>query len=155
MMYEYMIIASVMALLGATKKTMKPVFGQLTLTGDLAVDWVKHETKITARKIWFGSASLFDEYNLPEWAVEKGIVALIFPIDEYQNPLLVTQKSILKFLERHCCEWEAKGATVASLKRSVKAIVSEIQFDENEPTFEFIRDPKTAKQFDPYKVIIE
>jgi len=149
------IMITILALCGAAKKTVKPVFGQLTLTGDLAVDWVKHETKVTARKIWIGSASVFDEYNLPIWAVEKGIVALIFPLDEYQNPILVTQKSILKVIERHCCEWEAKGANVAQLKRSVKAIVSEIQFEENEPTFEFIRDPKTAKQYDPYKVVIE
>ena len=152
-MYEIStLIVAIMVLLGAAKKNM-PVFGQLTLTGDLAVDWVKHESKIQARKIWMGAGSLFDEYNLPEWAVEKGIVALIFPLDEYKNPMLVTQKSILKILELNCATWESKGCKTNVLKVQLGQVL-EILFDENEPTFEFLR-PKDAKQFDPYKVVIE
>jgi hypothetical protein len=99
-----------------------------------------------------GAGALFDEYNLPEWAIEKGIVALIFPIDEYQNPLLVTQKSILKVLESNCCEWERAGSATNVLKVKMGQVL-EIVFEENEPTFEFLR-PKNAKQFDPYKVVV-
>lgn len=152
-MIEYMIIGCIMALLGAAKKTKKPVFGQLTLTGEKAVDWVKPDSTITARKIWIGTAGAFDDYNLPEWAKEKGIVALIFPLSEWGNPMLVTQKSILRVLESKCAEFEAQGCAVNILKVQLGQ-VAEIIFEENEPVFTFIR-PKNAKQFDPYKVAIE
>ena len=152
-MFEYMIMMSVMALLGAAKKTKMPVFGQLTLTGEKAVDWVKPDTRVTAKKIWMGAGALFDDYNLPDWAKEKGICALIFPVDEWGNPVLVTQKSILRVLEAKCAEFEAAGCAVNVLKVKMGQ-VCEILFEENEPTFEFIR-PKNAKQFDPYRVVIE
>ncbi len=142
-----------MALLGAAKKAKMPVFGQMTLTGEKAVDWVKPEAQITARKIWMGAGSLMHEFNLPDWAKEKGICALIFPLSEWGNPLLVTQKSILRVLEAKCAEFEAKGAAVNVLKMH-GGQMAEISFEENEPKFEFIR-PKNAKQFDPYKVVIE
>ena len=152
-MIEYMIIAGIMALLGAAKKTKTPVFGQLTLTGEKAVDWVKPDSMITARKIWIGHAGAFDDYNLPEWAKEKGMVALIFPLSEWGNPMLVTQKSILRVLEAKCAEFEASGSAV-NIFKSHNVQIAEIIFEENEPTFTFIR-PKNAKQFDPYKVAIE
>lgn len=153
-MIENIVMMSIaMALLGATKKGKMPVFGQMTLTGEKAVDWVKNESKITARKIWMGAADLMQDYNLPEWAKEKGICALIFPADEWGNPMLVSQKSILKILEAKCCEFEASGATVNILK-VMNGQLAEIIFEENQPTFEFLR-PKNAKQFDPYKVVIE
>jgi hypothetical protein len=148
-----LIMIAIMALLGATKKSKMPVFGQMTLTGEKAVDWVKPEARITARKIWMGAGTLFDDFNLPEWAKEKGICALIFPVDEWGNPMLVTQKSILRVLEAKCAEWEASGAAVNILKVGMGQM-AEIVFEESEPTFEFLR-PKNAKQFDPYKVIIE
>ena len=150
-MYE-LIMITILALCGAAKKNKMPVFGQMTLTGEKAVDWVKHESKIQARKIWMGAGTLFPEFNLPDWAIEKGIVALVFPIDEYQNPMLVTQKSILKILEANCCEWETAGCATNVLKVQMGQVL-EILFAENEPTFEFLR-PKNAKQFDPYKVVI-
>jgi len=93
------------------------------------------------------------DFNLPDWAKEKGICALIFPQDEWGNPMLVTQKSILRVLEAKCSEFEAAGATVNILK-VMKGQLAEIIFEENEPTFEFVR-PANAKQYDPYKVVIE
>lgn len=152
-MYEIAIIASVIALLGAAKKGKMPVFGQLTLTGEKAVDWVKPDAKITAAKIWMGAGALMQDFNLPDWAKEKGICALIFPSDEWGNPMLVTQKSILRILEAKCCEFEEAGAAVNILK-VMKGQLAEIVFEENQPTFEFIK-PKNAKQFDPYRVVIE
>lgn len=152
-MIEYIIISIAMALLGAAKKGKMPVFGQMTLTGEKAVDWVKPEAKITAAKIWMGAGALMQDFNLPEWAKEKGICALIFPADEWGNPMLVTQKSILRILEAKCSEFEEAGATVNILK-VMKGQLAEIIFEENQPTFEFIK-PKNAKQFDPYKVVIE
>ena len=142
-----------MALLGAAKKTKTPVFGQLTLTGEKAVDWVKPDSTITASKILMGAAGAFADYNLPEWAKEKGLVALIFPISEWGNPMLVTQKSILRVIEARCAMFEENGCDVDVVKMH-NVQVARIYFDENEPKLTFIR-PKNAKQFDPYKVAIE
>ena len=94
---EIYIIMSVILLFLAAKK--QPVFGQLTLTGELALDWVKmgEENIITARKIEFASARVFaDDYNIQDYHIEKGLVALIYPLSEWGNPMLITQKSILK-----------------------------------------------------------
>ncbi len=142
-----------MALLGAAKKTKTPVFGQLTLTGEKAVDWVKPDSTITAREIQIGAAGAFADFNLPEWAKEKGLVALIFPVSEWGNPMLVTQKSILRVIEARCAMFEANGCDVEVVKLH-NVQVAKIYFDENEPKLTFIR-PKNAKQFDPYKVAIE
>ena len=59
----------------------------------------------------------------------------------------------LKILEANCAAWEAKGCKTNVLKVQMGQVL-EIIFDENEPTFEFLR-PTDAKQFDPYKVVIE
>ena len=151
-MIEIVIMTALYGLLMAAKKNTKPVFGQMTLTGEKALDWVKPDSRITAKRIEMGAAALFDEFNMPEWAKEKGLVALIWPNDEWGNPMLVTQKSILKVIEAKCCEFEAAGATVEMQKRKMGHVAC-IEFEENEPTFEFIR-PKNAKQFDPYKVAV-
>ena len=74
------IIMSVILLFLATKK--KPVFGQMTLTGDLALDWIKAgvDNVVEVCKIEFGSAKLFaDNYNIPDYHLEKGVVALLYP----------------------------------------------------------------------------
>jgi hypothetical protein len=152
-MLEIALMSIAIALLGAAKKGKMPVFGQMTLTGEKAVDWVKPDAKITARKIWMGAGALMQDFNLPDWAKDKGVCALIFPQDEWGNPMLVTQKSILRILEAKCCEFESAGAIVNILK-VMKGQIAEIIFEENEPTFEFIK-PKDAKQYDPYKVVIE
>jgi len=152
-MLEIVIIGTLMALCGATKKTTKPVFGQMTLTGEKALDWVRDGVKVTASKIQIGTPQAFSDFNVPEWAAEKGYLALIFPLDPYANPFLVSQKSILKILEAKCCEFEAKGASVETVKLN-GSNVAQVTFDENEPTFEFLR-PENAKQYDPYKVIVE
>ena len=65
------IMITILALCGAAKKAKMPVFGQMTLTGEKAVDWVKNESKITAKKIWMGAGPLLTDFNLPEWAKEK------------------------------------------------------------------------------------
>ena len=65
-MIEYIIMSIAMALLGAVKKGKMPVFGQLTLTGEKAVDWVKPDAKITAAKIWMGAGALMQDFNLPD-----------------------------------------------------------------------------------------
>ena len=140
-------------LLSMVKKTTKPVFGQLTLTGELALDWVKNPTEIIAKTIWFCNVSALGDWNVPEWAKEKGIVALIFPIDEWGNPLFVTQKSILKVLEFNCAKWEAEGAKCSVKGTKLQGQKSVIEFEENHPHFKFSK-AEDARQFDPYQVVI-
>ena len=153
-MIEYMIIGMIIAINMAKKKTTKPVFGQMTLTGEKALDWLKNGTIVTARKIWMGSPGMADEYNMPDWAKDKGLVALIFPIDEWANPILVTQKSVLRALEAKCAEWEAAGATVNILTNALAGQIAEIIFEENQPEMEFIR-PEDGPTYAPYKIAFD
>ena len=152
-MIELTIMMMIMALLGAAKKAKMPVFGQMTLTGEKALDWMKNETVITTRKIEMGAAPLFDGWNMPDWAKEKGIVALLYPIDEWANPVLVTQKSILRVLEAKCAEWEAAGAAVTIMKVQLGQIAV-IEFDENQPRMEFLR-PADGPTYAPYRIVFE
>jgi hypothetical protein len=152
-MIEHIAIAGAIMLLSMVKKTTKPVFGQLTLTGELALDWVKNPTEIIASKIWFCNATSLTEWNVPEWALTKGIVALIFPVDEWGNPLFITQKSILRVLEAQCVAWEEKGAKCSLIGTKIQGQKSCIEFAEDYPTLKFSR-PKNAKQYDPYQTEI-
>lgn len=134
----------------------KPVFGQMTLTGDLALDWVKQgeEKVVKAKKIEFGPASVYaEDFNVPEWHVDKGLVCLIWPLNEWGNPLFITQKSILKPIEAMCATWEENGASTRT-RKAQKAVIGVIEFEEDAPTITIFKDKK-AKQFDPYTVKFE
>tara|TARA_R110001606_G_C15315119_1_gene644040 strand:+ start:914 stop:1363 length:450 start_codon:yes stop_codon:yes gene_type:complete len=147
-MIELMLIGAIMAINMAKKTTKKPVFGQLTLTGELALDWLKSGVEIQVRKLWMGSTGIASEYNLPDWAKEKGVIAMLFPMDEWANPVLVTQKSVLRVLEAQCAEWEAKGAKCTMTRGK-----AEILFEENQPRMEFVR-PEDGPTYAPYRVTI-
>jgi hypothetical protein len=152
-MIEMIAIAGAIMLLSMVKKGKMPIFGQMTLTGEKALDWVKNPTEIIASKIWFCNVSALSDWNVPEWAKDKGIVALIFPVDEWGNPVFITQKSILKVLEFNCAKWEEEGAKCALIGTKLQGQISEINFAENHPHFKFSK-PKDARQFDPYLVEI-
>jgi len=148
------IIGATMFILSMAKKTTNPVFGQLTLTGELALDWIKKDmvNEIIAKKIWFCNvAALEGDWNVPIWAKEKGIVALIFPMSEWGNPLFITQKSILKELEAHCCNWEAAGAKCSMVGTKLQGQKSCIEFKESQPSLKIYRKDD-ARTFDPYIV---
>jgi hypothetical protein len=153
-MIENTIMMSVILLFLAAKK--KPVFGQMTLTGDLAVDWVKSgiENVIEASKIEFGSALAFsDLYNIPEYHKDKKVIALIYPANSWANPLMVTQQSILKPLEAMCAVWETEKA-IASTFKANGGTCGRIEFTENCPTIK-MHKKKSAPQFAPYEVTFE
>ena len=148
------IMSAVVALLVmAKKKTTKPVFGQMTLTGEKALDWVKDGVRVQCSKIHMGSPLCFEEWNIPEWGMNKAVIAVLFPIDRYQNPFLVTQRSILRVLEAQCVEWEEAGAAV-NILQTTGGTLAEIIFEENQPTFEFVR-PADSATYAPYRVVIE
>jgi len=152
-MIEIIAIVCATMVFTMAKKQQMPVFGQMTLTGEKALDWVKNPTEIIASKIWFCNVNALSDWNVPEWAKEKGIVALIFPIDEWGNPVFVTQKSILKVLEIQCAKWESEGAKCKTARTSGGGLRSEIVFEENHPRFKFSK-ADDARQFDPYMVEI-
>jgi len=149
MQNEWMQLGSAIMIFIMVKKSKMPIFGQLTLTGELALDWLKNGDEITAAKIWFCNVSALTEWNVPEWAKEKGIVAMIFPMSEWGNPLFITQKSILEALEYHCAEWEKNGAKCSLIGKVLEGQISCIEFGEMNPTIKFSR-PKNAKQFERY-----
>lgn len=133
----------------AAKK--KPVFGQLTLTGELALDWMKPDTEIIIGKVEIGPIGAFPEYNVPDWASERtGDIGLIHTTNKYENPVLVTQRSILRALEIYCVDMEAKGAECEVVK-SGTAMKGVLTIAENNPTFRFTRDASKG-QFAPYEM---
>jgi len=138
--------------MGAKKKEeAKPVFGQLTLTGELALDWMKPDTEVIVAKIEIGPIGAFPEYNVPEWASERtGDIGLIHDANHYANPILVTQRSILRALEIYCVEMEEAGADTEVLKTG-SAQKGVISFQENNPTLKFTRDASKG-QFAPYEM---
>ena len=129
---------SAVAFLAAKKK---PLFGQMTLTGMLAVDWLKDGMEVDVRKITLGNPQfLTDDWNIPEWALEKKTVGLLFPMNEWENPIFVSQNSVLQWLEAKCAEWEAAGATVEGNKHTAT-----IEFGDDSVPMTFNRDKNGGK----------
>jgi len=129
----------------------KPVFGQLTLTGELAVDWMKPDTEVIIGKVEIGPIGAFPEYNVPEWANERtGDIGLIHTTNKYDNPILVTQRSILRALEHFCVEMEEKGCKTEVLKKA-GATKGVLYIEEDNPTYRFTRD-ESKGQFAPYEM---
>lgn len=152
-MYEVLATSIAILCLMAGKKTAtKPVFGQLTLTGEMALDWMKNGMEVTIHKIWLGPIGAFGDFNVPDWAVEKaGDIALLFTPNDYANPILVTQRSILRALEQWCVNQEANGAK-AGIKKAYATQFAELIIEENFPTLVFTRmDEK--KKFSPYEIV--
>ena len=134
-----------------TKKKM-PVFGQLTLTGELALDWMKNETEMAVAKVEMGPIGAFQNYNVPDWAGEKtGDIALLFTPNNYANPILITQRSILRALENWCVLQEMRGAE-SSIETKFKCKAGVLTIEENHPTLKFVRDLDKGK-FSPYELI--
>jgi len=150
-MIEMIAMICATMLIGMVKTPKKPLFGQLTLTGEKALDWLKNGDVITARMIWFCNVNALSDWNVPEWAKEKGIVALIFPVDEWGNPMFITQKSVLRVLEARCADWESTGARCEVIGTKLAGQKTQISFDENHPTLKFSR-PENCKMYDPYLV---
>jgi len=151
-MQEITLIMGLISLLLVTKRTTKkPVFGQLTLTGELALDWMKNEMEIIIAKVMIGPMGAFPEFNVPDWANERsGDIGVIYHANSFANPVLVTQRSILRALEIWCVEQEAKGAeTLVEKKGSGKRGVLIIH--EGNPTLRFLRDLEKGK-FAPYEI---
>lgn len=143
-------IACVLSTLLAAKKS---VFGQMTLTNNRALDFLKEGMKIEIAKIEIGDASAFKEdYNLPTtetvgWDVQ-GWIAILFGTEEWLNPVLVTQKSVLAWLDSEAADWEQQtGNKAKGITRNKKAVMQLI-FGKEKPLVEFSRVSK--KKMAPY-----
>ena len=131
-----------------TKK--KLVFGQMTLGGSLALDWMKNETEVNVAKIEMGPSTAFSSYNLPEWIDEKTCdIALLHPDDAWANPVLVTQRSIIRQLEFFCVEKEKEGAETRIEKRN-KIEIGILDFGDEYVSLYFSRDK--SKKFSQYVI---
>ena len=129
----------------------KPVFGQLTLTGELALDWMKNGMEVTVARVDIGPIGAFQEYNVPEWASEKtGEIAILHNPNQFTNPVLVTQRSILRQLEIWCVEKESQGAKT-SVETSHGVQFGRLDLEEESVTLLFSRDEKRG-QYAPYEM---
>jgi hypothetical protein len=136
-----MIMLTTMIAICLMARKKKPLFGQMTLTGMLAVDWLKDGMELEIRKITLGNPQFMtDEWNIPEWAMEKKTVGLLFLKDEWANPVFVSQNSVLVWLESKCAEWEAAGATVEGNNHSASVL-----FGDDAIPMTFHRDKKGGK----------
>lgn len=132
------------------KKKM-PVFGQLTLTGDLALDWLKDGMKIVVSMVDIGPIGAFGQYNVPEWAGEKtGDIALLHSPNQYDNPVLVTQRSVLRALEYFCVEKEEQGAKT-SVEKYNEFQFGRLDLADAAVELSFFRDKDKGK-FAPYQM---
>ena len=135
------------------KKQKIPVFGQLTLTGEKALNWMKNGDEICVRTIWFCSVNALSDWNVPEWAKDKGICALIFPVNIFENPMFITQKSVLKVLEAQCVLWEEAGAECKIIGTKLQGQKMQMHFPEDGPSMKFTR-PENCPTYAPYEVTI-
>jgi hypothetical protein len=135
------------------KKQKIPVFGQLTLTGEKALNWMKNGDEICVRTIWFCSVNALSDWNVPEWAKDKGICALIFPLNVFENPMFITQKSVLKVLEAQCVVWEEAGAECKIIGTKLQGQKMQMHFPEDGPSMKFSR-PEGCPTYAPYEVTI-
>jgi hypothetical protein len=132
-------------------KKKKPVFGQLTLTGDLALDWMKNGMEIEVAVIEIGPIGAFQRYNVPDWAKERsGDIALLHKPDGYSNPVLVTQRSILRALELFCVNAEENGA-VTSIEKVEEFLFGRLELNDEPVHLRFSRD-ETKGKFAPYEM---
>ena len=133
------------------KEEKKPVFGQLTLTGSMALDWMKNGMEIEVATIDIGPIGAFQGYNVPDWASERsGDIAVLHKPNKFDNPVLVTQRSILRHLEIWCVEQEANGA-ITSVETEYGVQFGRLELNDNIVQLRFTRD-ETKGKFAPYEM---
>ena len=130
-------------------KKKVPVFGQLTLTGEMALDWMKNGMEVEVAAIEIGPIGAFQAYNVPDWASERsGDIAILHKPNKFDNPVLVTQRSILRQIEIWCVEQEAKGATT-SVETEYGVQYGRLDLNDQPVKLQFSRD-ETKGKFAPY-----
>ena len=126
-MYLTLITVALALLLGASKKN--PVFGQLTLTGEKALDWLKTDDAEKPEGITYCfqrirmvlTETLATEgWNVPDWKEPRTWTAVAWLCEpEYANPIWIHQRSAVQEIERRLAEWEAAGASIDDKLRQI------------------------------------
>lgn len=147
------ITGALLLVLLATKK--KPVFGQMTLTGQKALDWLKTDDAekeggvsytFTKIRMVLTETLTTEGWNVPEWKDGRTWTALgTISVPEYANPIWIHQRSAVQAIEAKLADWEAKGAEVNDKERS-------IDFGDEGVTLNFFRP---AGKFARYEVTQE
>jgi len=110
-----------------TKKneTKKSLFGQMTLLGLMALNWLKSEGKTTQiKRILMGDAEAFkSQYDMPPFA--KGIIAILHDVDKFVTPLFVNQQSVLRWMETMSIEWDGMCAEAVQRDGYLELIIDD------------------------------
>lgn len=134
----------------------KSIFGQITLMGLMALDWLKPEGKtVRIKSILMGDAEAFkDLFTIPEWA--EGVIAVLYDLDKHRTPILVTQNSVLNWLETMCLEWDGMCGVASLTGTKVNGQIARLVLDDGEERTVNMKK-SGPKQFDKYecKIIIE
>lgn len=119
---------TVLALAGLAKNK-KPVFGQLTLSGEKALDWLKtadaeREEGVTycfqRIRMVLTETLAAEGWNVPDWKEGRTWTALGWLCEpEYANPIWIHQRSAVQEIEACLAEWEAAGAQVNEKDHSI------------------------------------
>lgn len=102
--------------MGTRNKATKKRFGQVTLSGTQALDWVKPGRTAHPLGVTMGTgASLEDAgYRIPDWAKDKDAWVIHQRDDPTgespRTPVLVTQRSIIRSLDKWASAAEDDGA---------------------------------------------
>lgn len=102
--------------MGTKKQDKKKRFGQATLSGTQALDWVKPGRTAHPLGVTMGNGHSLAEagYRIPDWATEKDAWIIHQRDDptgmEPRTPVLVTQRSIIRQLDRWASAAEDDGA---------------------------------------------
>lgn len=115
------LMIALLGLMALAKNSKKPVFGQLTLTGEKALDWLKSadaEAKegivfqVVKIRLVMTDTLLSEGWNVPDWKPPRVWTALLTLEEAFANPIWVHQASAVQGIEHLCAEWEAQGAEV-------------------------------------------
>ena len=121
-------MVALLGLLGLTKNG-KPVFGQLTLTGEKALDWLKTADAeidggvtytFTRIRMVLTETLAAEGWNVPDWKDGRTWTCVCWLSEpEYANPIWVHQRSAVQEIETRMAAWEANGAAVNDKDHSI------------------------------------
>ena len=140
---------SLVALMAGRKKK-EPVFGQLTLSSELALEYLKSSmdgfSRHVAKIIWITPLEAQAKgYSIPDWVVQNfekfEWSSIVFDENTNVLPLFVYQKSALQKLESKLAEFEADGAEITQV--SPREMV--VEFGDRACSMRFWRNEKGGK----------
>jgi len=109
------------ALMAGKKKEKKMFFGQMTLSDNIALEYLKSRTEGFVRQashlFWITPLEAQAKgYSVPTWVIENyekfEWSVIIYDVDKTVLPLFVYQKSALQGIERFLSKMEAEGASI-------------------------------------------